>query len=161
MSAAQSVTGPLKALADALEQARLDPERGRACADALEGARVGDAIDHSRPGDPALLDVPTMCDNLQTLGSDPVAGPAKALGEVVRDHLVGWHHSQKKRYRGTSIYYKPIKPRDLERSVIESGDSDEAKKDALHYRRLGLNSATGWDRIALNPLIIHASRGAS
>jgi Clostripain family len=153
LSAAHSVAGPLKALADALEEARRDPERCRACADALEGARVGDAIDHSRPGDPALLDVPTMCENLQKLGSDPVAGPAKALGDAVRGHLVGWHHSQKRRYRGTSIYYKPVKQEDLERSVIESGDSDEAEKDALHYRRLALNTATGWDRIALNPLI--------
>jgi hypothetical protein len=160
LSAAHSVTGPLKALAGALEEARRDPERCRACARALESARVGDPIDHSRPGDPALLDVPTLCDNLQGLGSDPVAGPAKALGDAVRNRLVGWHHSQKKRYQGTSIYYKPVNPKDLERSIIESGDSEEAERDALHYRRLALNTATGWDRIALNPLI-HASQGTS
>jgi hypothetical protein len=160
LSAAHSVTGPLKALADALEEARRDPVRCRACAKALEGARVGDPIDHSRPGDPALLDVPTLCDNLQVLGSDPVAGPAKALGDAVLGQLVGWHHSQKRRYRGTSIYYKPVTPKDVERSIIESGDSEEAERDALHYRRLALNTATGWDRIALNPLI-PVSRGAS
>ena len=47
--------------------------------------RVGYPDDRSNPGDPALLDVPTMCDELRALDPDPVAGPARALGEAVRD----------------------------------------------------------------------------
>ena len=146
------ITEPLKALAAALEEARRDPSRCRACANALEGARVGYPDDPSNPGDPALLDVPTMCDNLQRLGPDPVAGPARALGDVVRTRLVRWHHSQLGRYQGTSIYYKPVKAKDLERSYIQAGTEDDAKNDAAAYSHLALNEATGWHRIALNPL---------
>ena len=115
------VIEPLKALADALDEARRDPARCRACANALEAARVGYPSDPSNPGDPALLDVPTMCDNLEQLGSDPVAGPARALGDLVRNRLVRWHHSQMGRYQGTSIYYKPVTAKDLERSYIQAG----------------------------------------
>lgn len=143
---------PLKALADALDEARRDPSRCRTCANALEGARVGYPDDPSNPGDPALLDVPTMCDNLQGLDSDPVAGPARALGDVVRSRLVRWHHSQKGRYQGTSIYYKPVKAKDLERSYIQAGTDADAEIDAAAYTQLSLNEATGWHRVALNPL---------
>jgi cysteine peptidase C11 family protein len=153
LSAADATAGPLKALADALEEARRDPERNAACARALDGARVGYENDPSRPGDPALLDVPTMCKNLEQLGSDPVAGPAAALGDVVRSRLVRWHHAQKDRYYGTSIYYKPVKAKDIEMSVMQAGDEEEAEKDAAYYRQLALSVATGWDRVALNPLI--------
>lgn len=147
-----AITEPLKALADALDEARRDPSRCRACANALEGARVGYPDDPSNPGDPALLDVPTMCDNLQRLGPDPVAGPAGALGDAVRTRLVRWHHSQLGRYQGTSIYYKPVKAKDLERSYIQAGTEDDAKNDAAAYSHLAVNEATGWHRIALNPL---------
>ena len=151
---ADGITEPLKALTDALEEARRDPPRCRACANALEGARVGYPGDPSNPGDPALLDVPTMCDNLQRLDPDPVAGPAKALGEVVSSRLVCWHHSQKGRFRGTSIYYKPVKAKDLERSYIQAGSEADAETDAVAYRHLALNEATGWHRVALNPLAL-------
>jgi Clostripain family len=153
LNAAEATAGPLKALADALEEARRDPERCGACARALDGARVGYENDPSRPGDPALLDVPTMCKNLEQLGADPVAGPARSLGDVVRSRLVRWHHAQKDRYYGTSIYYKPVKPKDIEMSVMQAGDEEEAEKDAACYRQLALSVATGWDRVALNPLI--------
>jgi len=146
------ITEPLKALTDALEQARRDPERCRACANALEEARVGYPGDPSNPGDPALLDVPTMCDNLQELDPDPVAGAARALGDVVRGRLVRWHHSQIGRYQGTSIYYKPVKAKDLERSYIQAGTEADAELDAAAYKQLALNQATGWYRVALNPL---------
>jgi hypothetical protein len=108
----------------------------------------------SRPGDPALIDVLTMCDNLQTLGHDPVVAPAKALGEIVRNRLVRWHHSQQGRYQGTSLYYKPVTEHDLEGSYIQPADEDEAATDAKHYRTLALCHATHWDRIALHPLAI-------
>ena len=46
---------------------------------ALEAARIGFPNDYASPGDPALLDVSTMCDNLTKLSGDAVAGPAQAL----------------------------------------------------------------------------------
>ena len=153
LGAVGTITGPLKALADALDDARRDPARSRACAQALEGARSGySSKDHVRPGDPALLDVPTLCDSLQALGSDPVAGPAQALGEAVRTRLVTWKHSQQGRYQGASIYYKPVTEKDLERSNIQAGDEAAAQSDADAYRMLAMNKETGWDRVALNPL---------
>ena len=47
------------------------PRRASACAAALEGARIGYPDDVSGPGDPALLDVPTMCDNLRGARARP------------------------------------------------------------------------------------------
>ena len=149
---AQEVVAPLKALVAALEEARHDRRRRTACAKALEGARVGYPDDPSNPGDPALLDVPTMCDKLARVDAEAVAVPARILGEAVRNRLVSWHHSQKKRYQGTSIYYKPVKPRDLERSYIQAETEEDAENDSSYYKRLALNEATGWHRIALNPL---------
>jgi hypothetical protein len=152
LGAAVAVHEPLKALAGALDEARRDPQRRMACAAALEGARVGYPDDPKQPGDPALVDVLTMCDSLQRLGPDPVAGPATALGDVVRGRVVAWHHSQKDRYRGISLYYKPVRPKDIERSYIEAGDEAEREKDAASYKVLSLSEATGWHRIALDPL---------
>ena len=100
LGAAETIVDPLKAVADALDAARLDPRRAAACAGALEGARVGYPDDPSNPGDPALLDVPTLCDRLQVLDQDPVAAPARALGEAVRNRLVRWpagNHTRRSR----------------------------------------------------------------
>jgi hypothetical protein len=66
--------------------------------------------------------------------------------------VVAWHHSQKDRYRGISLYYKPVRPKDIERSYIEAGDEAEREKDAASYKVLSLSEATGWHRIALDPL---------
>ena len=150
LGAASAIAEPLKALADALETARADAGRTSACAAALEAARVGFPDDRSAPGDPALLDVPTMCDNLRKLARDPVAGPARALGEVVERQLVKWHHSQKGHHRGTGLFYKPVAAKHVGRShLYEEGT---AAGDAELYKQLALSQATGWDRIALNPL---------
>jgi len=155
VGAAEAVAGPLKALADVLDEARADPRRCRACAQALDGARVGYPDDPSSPGDPALLDVPTMCDNLQRLESDPVAGPARALGDIVRSRLVTYHHAQTERFKGISVYYKPVRRSDFKRSHIQA-DGEVGEQDAVDYRQLALNLDTGWDRIALNPLVTPA-----
>ena len=152
LGAADAIAEPLKALTDALDAARDDPKRSAACARALEGARVGYPDDAANPGDPALLDVPTLCDRLRDLDPDPVAGPARALGETVRNRLVRWHTSQKGIHQGTSVYYQPVKPDDIERSFILSGNEEDAARDASHYARLALCEATGWHRIALHPL---------
>jgi Clostripain family len=152
--AVDNLTGPLKALADALEDARRNDHRRRACAAALEAARVGFPDDRTHPGDPALLDVPLLCENLIALGTDPVTGPANALRDVVGSRLVAWHHSQTGRFHGVSIYYKPVRPMDLERSYIQAESDDDAKADADAYAQLALSHSTGWHRIALNPLAL-------
>ena len=36
--------------------------------------------------------------------------------------------------------------------AIQAADEADAASDAEAYTRLALNTATGWDRIALNPL---------
>jgi hypothetical protein len=150
LGAASAIAEPLKALADALEAARPDPARAAACAAALEAARIGFPDDHASPGDPALLDVPTMCDNLARLDRDPVAGPARALGDLVERRLVTWHHAQKGQHRGTGLFYRPVKAEHTNRShVYEKGT---AAGDAVRYKQLALSQATGWDRLALNPL---------
>ena len=150
LGAAKEIAKPLKALARALESARDDKRRARACIRALEGARVGFPADHAQPGDPALLDVPTMCENLAKIEGDPAAGPAKALGRIVGQRLVTWHHSQNGLHRGIALYYKPVRPENVDRSHIY--DKDLAPRDDRRYRELALSKATGWDRLALNPL---------
>jgi hypothetical protein len=159
---AETVVKPLTALVNGIDAARADAKRAAACAKALEASRIGYPDDHSNPGDPALLDVPTLCDKLQAVDADSVSGPARALGMAVRDRLVRWHHSQKKAYQGISLYYQPVKPHDIERSFIMSGNAEDAAKDAEYYAKLALCEATGWHRIALNPLArATAARGGA
>ncbi|MEO8360536.1 MAG: clostripain-related cysteine peptidase [Vicinamibacteria bacterium] len=151
LGAAQAIAQPLKALADTLDAARHEPSRLSACAKALESARVGFPGEPANPGDPALLDVPTLCDNLLKLENDPVAGPARAIGNIVGSRLVKWHHSVGGQHRGISLYYQPVKPEQVERSCIY--DSGSAAGDAAHYKLLALSQDTGWERLALNPLV--------
>ncbi len=152
LGAAEGVATRLAALVDALEAARLDPARARACGRALEASRVGAPDDPRVPGDPALLDVPTMCGRLAALKGDPVVAPAIALGREVSGRLVRWHHSQTPHHLGTSVFYKPVRPGDLKRSYLQAEDETVANDDAGHYRALALSKATGWHRIALDPL---------
>jgi hypothetical protein len=155
LGAARAIAGPLKALADTLDAARADAARLKACVAALEAARIGFPNDQASPGDPALLDVPTMCENLAKLDRDAVAGPARALGEVVTRQLVAWHHSQKAQHRGAGLYYRPVAPEQIGRSHLYKEHLAEA--DAANYRQLALSLATGWDRIALDPLRLAGS----
>jgi hypothetical protein len=154
LGAAETIVDPLRALASGLDAARADATRRSACAAALEGARVGFPDDKNNSGDPALLDVPTLCDRLQAVGWEPVSGPARALGEAVRTRLVRSHYAQLPRLHGTSLYYKPMTPRDVERSFILSADEAGAARDADYYSQLALSGATGWHRIALSPLAL-------
>jgi hypothetical protein len=157
LDAVSSIAGPLKALTSALERARGDSRRASACARALERARIGFPDDQSQPGDPALIDVVTMCEGLEALGDDPAAAPAAALGDLVRRRVVRWHHSQQGRFKGISLYYKPVKPEDIERSYIQAGSDEDAARDAAYYEELALSEATGWHRVALDPLAAPAS----
>lgn len=151
LGAAEACATPLAALVEALDAARADPARARACGNALEAARVGSVQNKKVPGDPALLDVPTMCEHLGALKGDPVAAAAAALGQVVGDRLVRWHHSQTAFQRGTGLFYQPVRARDKTRSYLQAEDATVAAEDAAYYRRLALSKATGWDRIALQP----------
>ena len=150
LGAAGAIVEPLTALADALDAARSDAPRRAACAAALEASRVGFPDDQAAPGDPALLDVATMCEQLARLERDPVAGPARALGAVVERRLVTWHRSQQGRHRGVGLYYRPVHAADVRRSHVYK--ETLAEWDAMQYRQLALSQATGWDRIALDPL---------
>jgi Clostripain family len=151
LSAAEACIAPLASLVEALDAARTDTARGRACGAALEAARVGRPKDDKVPGDPALLDVPTLCERLSGLVGDPVAAPATALGKVVGARLVRWHHSQTSFQRGTSLFYKPVRGRHITASYLQAEDPKVAAEDAACYRKLALPKATGWDRIALDP----------
>ena len=64
--------------------------------------------------------------------------------------LVAWHHAQKEQHRGIGLFYRPVRADQAGRSHLYSADMADA--DAEHYRKLALIRATGWDRIALNPL---------
>jgi hypothetical protein len=152
-AASAKVTAPLRALGTALDDARADAARRKRCAAAVDAARIGHPNTPTAPGDPALVDVPTLCEGLQRVGWDAVSGPARALADVVKHHVVLWHHAQLDRFHGISLYCKPTNARDIELSILQSGDEDEAKRDAAAYRTLSLCRDTGWDRIALNPLV--------
>ncbi len=136
-SAAGQVATGLSAVVEALEAARQDPARARACAKALEASRVGSPESAKVPGDPALLDVPTMCGRLAALKGDPVAAAAVALGRVVGSRLVRWHHSQTRNHLGTSLFYKPVRPDDLHRSYLQAEDETVARRRRRALSRAG------------------------
>jgi hypothetical protein len=152
ITAASQVTNPLRALVQSLSEARMDPSRRLTCSRALEAARRGNVADHANPGDPALLDLPAMCDNLQALSTDPVASSAATLGDVVRNNLIQWVYTHKHTYSGLSIHYRPATAAGISASFIEAASPDDLKADAEYYRNLALCRATGWDRISLAPL---------
>lgn len=152
IASAQQVTRPLERLVGALSRARLDTARRRACGRALERARLGQNLGYSRPGDPALLDVPTMCRNLQELRDDPVAPLAKAFGDVIQSRVITSFHVSRGPFRGLALYYRPTTRQDLKKSFIQAGDERDRLSDERYYRTLALSRLTGWDQIALNPL---------
>jgi cysteine peptidase C11 family protein len=154
IDAAQQVATPLKRLVVALSAARNDPARCRACATALERARLGQNLSFSQPGDPALLDVLTMCRNLQELDDDRVSPWAKALEDVVQGQVIASFHVSSGPLRGLALYYKPVTHRDLDESFVQASDERDKLSDARYYRNLALSRATGWDQIALNPLAL-------
>ena len=147
------MAAPLKKLVVALSAARDDAARCRTCARALERARLGQNLSISRPGDPALLDVLTMCRNLQELDDDRVSPSAKALGDVIQRQVITSFHVSSGPLRGLALYYKPVTQRDLDESFVQASDEPDKLADARYYRSLALSRATGWDQIALNPLV--------
>ena len=150
LSAAGAIVKPLKALAGGLDAARKEKAISAACAEAMDQARVGFPGEPSQPGDPALLDVATMCEHLEKVGSAGVAGPARALGQVVSSRLVKWHRSHHGRHRGVALFCRPVKPEHIERSHVYVKELE--RSHGPRYKSLELCKATGWDRIALRPL---------
>jgi hypothetical protein len=151
LSAAPRLIDPLKALVHELERARSDDQRQKACAKVLEGARVGFADSAESPGDPALIDVATICTGLQALSPDPVGAAAKQLADVLPT-LVQFSFTLLGRQKGVALYYKPFTTSDRKRSFLEAPDPDEAKRDHAQYEKLGLCQKAEWGRFALNPL---------
>jgi hypothetical protein len=152
LCAVPQLVEPLKQLTNVLDAGRSVPSRARAYGRALDAARIGAPSTPHDPGDPALLDVPTLCDHLQALRPDPVAAPADVMKEVVNSTLISRHFSKSGRHKGVSLYCKPTRQRDMDLSYIQSADEKEQARDEAYYRKLALCKATGWDRVALNPL---------
>lgn len=151
LSVAPRLVEPLKRLVHALEDARTDKSRHKACSAALEAGRIGFPDDHQTPGDPALIDVPTICARLQALSPDPVAEHATRLAALLPS-LVPFNFTLLGQHKGVSLYYKPTTERDLDRSFIQSTDPPEEKRDAANYVRLALCKASEWGRFAIDPL---------
>jgi hypothetical protein len=150
LNVANDIVKPLKDLVDVLEEVRQDPRRREACGRAAEESRVG-TNKQADPGDPALIDVLTFCDKLNQLQPDPVAARAAELRDVVRRLMVA-HYTQRQLspHQGMALYYKPVTEHDKKVSCIYDEGFEE--EDEKNYRKLALNEATGWDRIALKPL---------
>ena len=66
--------------------------------------------------------------------------------------LITKHFTRTGKHQGVSLYCKPTNAKDLELSFIQAGDGVDEASDAEHYKKLALSEATGWHRIALNPL---------
>ena len=152
LAAAGAIAEPLKQLTTELVAVRdsHDQQAIAVCSAALEGARGGFPNDPSKPGDPALVDVLTLCMHLEKAPA-PVAAAADRLAEAVKA-MVTRHHSQAPNspYTGSSLYYKPLP--DGHRSFIQTSDHVVAAADAIDYQKLALVEETGWWQIAMDPL---------
>jgi hypothetical protein len=149
IEAAYTLGKPFKDLVDALQSARADQAHCATFADAFERARIGSPANHERPGDPSLLDLPTLCDNLRRLAIDPVSSLAGTTGDALNKGVIKYHHSQKDHFRGLSVYYRPVKAAQVDRTFI---GVEDAKSDDLYYESLAFSRATGWNALALHPL---------
>ena len=145
LSQVQALTEPLTELVKELRT--LDKETAAKVKKRFEEARAGRGVsDHHHPGDPALLDVTTLCRDLVELDT-PAQKPAEALNRRLRT-LVPWAHSQRNTFNGISVYYVSLDPEILQRpirSVVEVAVLNNPKR----YKSLALNEQTEWSTIAL------------
>lgn len=79
------------------------------------------------------------------------AGAGARGRRAVAPGALRWHHSQTASHKGTSLFYKPVRRGDLEKTFLQADEPTVAAEDAAYYRRLALSKATRWDEIALNP----------
>ena len=145
LSQVQALTEPLTDLVKELRT--LDKETAAKVKKRFEEARAGRGVsDHHHPGDPALLDVTTLCRELVELDT-PAQKPAEALNRRLRT-LVPWAHSQRNTFNGISVYYVSLDPKILQRpirSVVEVAVLNNPKR----YKSLALNEQTEWSAVAL------------
>jgi hypothetical protein len=140
VDAARAVDQPLRALA-----ARLD---------ALDGADLAasrTAVRRSSRGDPALIDIVTMCENLSEPADAPLGGHAADLSEAVKASVIA-HRPEPSVFRGLSLLYLPpgATPEEQEKdSFIVPPFFVPGLNAAGDYRTLELSRNTRWDRIAL------------
>jgi cysteine peptidase C11 family protein len=139
------LTTPLRRLAKELAASRSNRAAFPSVRRALERARSGNVESATRPGDNALLDLHNLCDNLLTSSRSGALRKAAGTLKAALPTVSAFHHSQSNHFSGVSIYYRPLTDASVDRSFV-------APLEPSMYRSLALNQATGWHRIALNPL---------
>jgi cysteine peptidase C11 family protein len=139
------LTMPLRALARALDDARFNRAAFPAVRRALELARSGHVDSASHPGDNALLDLHTLCSNLEKFCRVNAIRKAAQVLKSALPKVSAFHHSQGNHFSGVSIYYQPLTDVAVNRSFV-------APLEPAMYSTLALSQATSWDRIALDPL---------
>jgi hypothetical protein len=140
VDAAHATDGPLRALA-----ARLDALDGRE----LAASRA--AVRRSSRGDPALVDIVTMCENLQQLADAELSRHAAELRQAVESSVIA-HRPEPSIYQGLSLLYFPAGATPVKQeqdSYIASAFFVRGLKAAAGYRTLTLSKHTDWQRIAL------------
>jgi Clostripain family len=140
VDAARAADGPLRALAG-----RLDALNG------AERAASRTAVRRSSRGDPALVDVVTMCDNLSDLADGDLGRHAADLSQAVKASVIA-HRPEPSVYQGLSLLYFPAgaTPAEQEQdSYIASAFFVPGLNAASGYRTLKLSKHTEWQRIAL------------
>jgi hypothetical protein len=140
-----------------VEGARVVDEPLRALAARLDGLNRADsavsraAVRRSSRGDPALVDIVTMCENLSRLGDAELGRHAAALTRGVKASLIA-HRPEPSVFQGLSLLYLPAgaTPEKQERDSFIVPPFFVAGLDAAgDYRTLELSKNTGWQRIAL------------
>jgi Clostripain family len=140
VDAARAIDEPLRALA-----ARLA---------GLDGARLAatrNAVRRSSRGDPALVDIVTMCRNLSALGDAELGRHAADLVQAVRASVIV-RRPEPSIYQGLSCLYIPAGASPEEQgqgSFIVPPFYVPGLNAAGDYRTLELSKNTGWQRIAL------------
>jgi Clostripain family len=140
VEAARAVDEPLRALA-----ARLAALHG----DKLAASRT--ALRRASRGDPALVDVVTMCENLKGLSDAELGRHAEDLSQAVKRSVVA-HRPQPSIHQGLSLLYFPegATPAEQEQdSSIAQAFFVPGLNAASTYRTLELSRNTEWQHIAL------------
>jgi Clostripain family len=140
VDAARAVDEPLRALV-----ARLDALPG------AEQAASRTAIRRSSRGDPALVDIVTMCENLGEVADADLGHHAADLSQAVKASVIA-HRPEPSIYQGLSLLYFPAGATRVEQeqdSFIVPAFFVPGLNAAGDYRTLELSKSTGWPRIGL------------
>jgi hypothetical protein len=140
VEAARAVDQPLRSLA-----ARLDALNGH------ELAASRSAVHHSSRGDPALVDVVTMCKNLSRLPDAELGRHAADLSQAVKASVIA-HRPEPSVFQGLSLLHFPPGATPVEQeqdSFIVPAFFVAGLNAASDYRTLELSKNTEWPRIGL------------